>query len=494
MVQGVLGNPKVATDDLREENEALKARVAQLEAELEARPRVERLPMFALLDVMPMLVGAISQDGTCEYVSPAFRPWLVGRRAEITDHPFLPGLIESLREPAGMLIAAALVGQLAQRTVSVRNRDGELRDLQITLAPRKLGDAVNGCIWVAQDLTHLRHADEALRASEQRFRLAADAAGLGVWDRDLSDDFLIFSDQARAIYGFPPDGVVTLDMVRAATHPDDVARTVEVALRHMDPKIRSREPGAYRVIWPDGQQRWVLAHGEAVFEPRDEGEVAVRYIGMLQDITEQTLADQRRQFLLHELNHRVKNTLASVQSIAHLSLRDAQSVAQTRTRLTDRLIALAGAHDLLTREDWRAADVIDIVAAAVSPYETPQAPRFVTDGPSAPLAPKAAVALALALHELGTNAAKYGALSTEAGRIGIAWTIEAGEEPLLTLDWRESGGPPVRPPSRSGFGTRLLTQGLAAEFGGGAKLDYRPDGLTCRITARLTPQTLLELG
>ena len=482
------------SDDLHAENQALRTRVAALEAELETRPRVERMPMFALLDIMPMLVAAVSQDGNCEYLSPAFRPWLTARRAAITGAPFLDGVIASLRPDAEALIGAALGGHLAQRSVSLPDNEGHVRDLQITVAPRRLsGEDVNGCIWVAQDLTQLRLTDEALRASELRFRLAADAAGLGVWDRDLSDNTVVYSDLARTIYGVPADGEVTLGMLRRATHPDDRGRVIETALRHMDPALKSREPCSYRVVWPDGQVRWVLAHGEAVFERRDGAEVAVRYVGMLQDVTEQTLADQRRRFLLHELNHRVKNTLASVQSIAHLSLRGAQSVSQTRERLTDRLMALAGAHDVLTREDWRAADVTDIVAGAVAPYEVPGAPRFTVTGPSAPLAPQAAVALALALHELGTNAAKYGALSAEAGRVEIVWNVTGGGDPVLVLDWRETGGPTVKPPAKAGFGTRLLTQGLATEFGGGAQLHYRPDGLVCRITAPLTTHKVLEL-
>jgi PAS domain S-box-containing protein len=481
-------------DELRAENQALKERIAALESDLEARPRVERSPMYALLDAMPLLVGAVSAEGACEFVSAAFQPWLTGPRAGLVGAPFLDALVPGLRPDAEAMLAEAATGQLVRREVSAINLDGELRDLQVTVVPRRFGAAaLNGYVWVAQDLTQQRMADEALRASELRFRMAADAAGLGVWDRDLSDDSLVFSDLACRIYGLQPGAEVTIDTVREATHPDDRALVIETALRHMDPDLKSREPCTYRVTWPNGEVRWVLAHGEAVFEERGGVEVPIRYVGMLQDITEQTRADQRRRFLLHELNHRVKNTLASVQSIAHLSLRGAQSVESVRARLTDRLIALADAHDILTREDWRAADVTDIVRVAIAPFETPATPRFSVVGAPAALSPKVAVALALALHELATNAVKYGSLSVEAGRVEIAWEVQPGEEPLLVFDWREVGGPPVSPPTRTGFGARLLTQGLAAEFGSAARLHYRPEGLACRITAPLTAPPLLEL-
>ena len=482
-------------DDLRAENQALRDRVVALEAELMARPSLQRSPMLALLDALPVLVGAVSADGTCEFLSAAFRPWLAVRRAETPGAPFLSCLIPSLAVVAAEVLAAAQSGEMARRDVSLPNAQGEVRDLQVNVAPRRFGGVESaGFVWIAQDVTHHRLAGEALRASEQRLRLAAEAAGLGVWDRDLSnDDAMLYSPQARAIYGLPLEGPVTLDMVRAATHPDDLALVLETGRRTMDPAIKQELPCEYRVVWPNGEVRHVLAHGEAIFEMRDGVEVAVRYVGMLQDITDLTLAARRQQFLMHELNHRVKNTLASVQSIARLSLRRGQDVDQARDRLTDRLIALAGAHDILTRENWEAAEVTDIVAAAIAPFEVTGVSRFRLDGPAVRIAPKIAVALALALHELATNAAKYGALSVDSGLVEIGWRVE-GPTPDLVFDWRERGGPTVVEPTRTGFGSRLLTQGLAVEFGGQARLSYEPKGLTCRIVAPLAHRGVLDLG
>ncbi len=215
-------------------------------------------------------------------------------------------------------------------------------------------------------------------------------------------------------------------------------------------------------------------------------------MGTIQDVTAATLATQRQTFLMHELNHRVKNTLASVQSIAHLTLRGGRSPDAAREQLSARLIALAGAHDILTRENWEAANLADIVDAAIAPYDAPSR-RFHIVGPPARIAPKAAVTMALALHELVTNAVKYGALSVDGGSVSIAWRLEGGGE-ILVLDWRERGGPQVVPPTRMGFGARLLQQGLVTEFGGEARLSFEPEGLTCRIEAPLGGHVMLELS
>lgn len=482
------------TEDLRAENTALKAQVAALKADLETRPRVERSPMLALIDAMPVLVGAISQEGTCEYINPAFRPWVLRSRRDITNGPLLPEIIPSLRPLAEELITTALGGQMVQRDVSLPNSSGEMRDLQITVVPRRFeGTESNGCIWVTQDVTHLRLADDALRASERRLRLATEAAGLGVWDWDLTTGVAVFSDRARMICGAPATGDVRFDMLRGQIHPDDYSRAVDMTRRAADPVLKDKSPYEYRILRPEGGYRWVLAQGEAIFETRDGAEVAVRYIGTIQDITERAMASQRQQLLMHELNHRVKNTLASVQSIAHLTLRSDQNPDQARARLTDRLVALADAHDILTRENWEAADLTDIIAAATGPYDAAGASRFRIEGDQVRVAPQTAVALALCLHELATNAAKYGALSGPEGLVEIAWSVE-GDLPRLTLRWRETGGPSVAPPTRTGFGTRLLTRGLSTEFGGDARLVYERSGVVCTIHALLAPQGLLELG
>jgi two-component sensor histidine kinase len=199
------------------------------------------------------------------------------------------------------------------------------------------------------------------------------------------------------------------------------------------------------------------------------------------DITEGRRAEERQRLLVNELNHRVKNTLATVQSLARQTLRDDVTISEARQRLMDRLLALSAAHNVLTRDQWESADLGEIVREAMRPWLDPAAARIETDGDTARVAPNVALALSLALHELATNAQKYGALSAPAGRVELSWSRPPGRGCAL-LVWRESGGPSVRPPSTQGFGSRLL-RSLAPDLGSAAEVEYAPSGLVCRLRA-----------
>lgn len=193
------------------------------------------------------------------------------------------------------------------------------------------------------------------------------------------------------------------------------------------------------------------------------------------DVTDRVFAQEQQKLLIDELNHRVKNTLATVQAIADQTLRTTADPASFRSAFESRLMALSATHDLLTAEGWRSAGLRDVLLGEMRPYGVE---RYSLDGPEVPLAPSQAVALGLLIHELTTNAAKYGALSTAAGRVAVRWTVEGG---VLALTWTETGGPPVSPPTRQGFGSRLIERSLEGALGGKAKLDYRPEGLACSV-------------
>lgn len=220
------------------------------------------------------------------------------------------------------------------------------------------------------------------------------------------------------------------------------------------------------------------SHLQEIAEVRGSLQAAAEILRARDDEARQ--AAERQQLMINELNHRVKNTLVVVQSLARHSLREGgdKGLAQ----FNDRIHALATAHDLLTRRNWEGADLGELLAEALEPYET----QVALDGPSLPLAPNAAVALAMIFHELATNASKYGALSTEAGRVTVDWSLEGRTR--LSVVWRERGGPLVSPPKRSGFGSRLIAASLKGDLAGSAAFDYAPEGLTCTLTILAAPR------
>ena len=218
---------------------------------------------------------------------------------------------------------------------------------------------------------------------------------------------------------------------------------------------------------------------------RARGGEVLGVAAVMRDITARRRAEDYQRLLINELNHRVKNTLAIIQAIAQQSFGGGRASKEAMAAFEGRLMALSAAHDLLTRENWESASMRRIVEDAVAPHDAGSG-RFRTVGPDLRLPPKTAVSLALALHELATNAVKYGALSNEAGHVEIDWrSEERGGSQRLHFRWSEHGGPPVTPPSRRGFGTRLIERSLAAEFEGEVKIDFRIEGIVCTVDAPL---------
>ena len=217
----------------------------------------------------------------------------------------------------------------------------------------------------------------------------------------------------------------------------------------------------------------------------DQGAIVGAVCGAL-DISDRKRQEEHQKLLLNELNHRVKNTLAMVQSLTMQTLRSTANIVEGRDALIARLIALAKAHDVLTRENWEGAGLHDVLDESLAAHLTQaEQRRLWFDGPELKLLPRASLALSMAFHELATNAVKYGALSADEGRVDIAWSIDetVGN---FALDWVESGGPPVRAPQKRGFGSRLIERGLAQDLGGSVRLGFKPNGIVCAIRAPLT--------
>jgi len=230
----------------------------------------------------------------------------------------------------------------------------------------------------------------------------------------------------------------------------------------------------FRVVRPNGEIRWCF--GSAAIT-RDANGKPVRLNGVSVDITERKRAEERQLLLAREVDHRAKNMLAVVVSI--LRLTRAQTTPEFIAAVEGRIQALAATHNLLSASRWEGANLRQIVDEELAPYKTDQEPRATAEGPSALLLPSTAQAVALALHELATNAAKYGALSTAAGRLRLHWWI--GKE-ALELEWTETGGPPTAPPSSHGFGLTIVRSSIESQFRGGVSYDWRPEGLSCRLS------------
>jgi PAS domain S-box-containing protein len=221
-------------------------------------------------------------------------------------------------------------------------------------------------------------------------------------------------------------------------------------------------------------------------EPDPELLLTVRTLGeQVGRVLERKRTEEHQRLLINELNHRVKNTLAIVQSIAAQTLKGEDVGPQTRRALESRLAALAAAHDLLTTENWETASLRQVIVKAGLGCGAGDE-RFEVEGPALRLEPQTAVSVAMAIHELCTNAVKYGALSTDGGTVSVRWRVDGAEgDRRLILVWRESGGPPVVAPSRRGFGTRLIERGLASDLGGTAKIAFVPEGVVCTVEAPL---------
>jgi len=362
-------------------------------------------------------------------------------------------------------------------TVTFENRierpGAQPRDMFVTVVPDRDPDGmVQGCYSLAVDITERKRTETALRESETRLRVVVDATGLGLWEYDIGTGALSWSDRLKALYGLAPHDEVDFDRFVALLHPDDRALVLSGFEAALDPRSGGRFGFEHRVCAADGAVRWLQAAGQVVFA--SDG-APLRAVGSTREVTERRHAQERQRLLMAELDHRVKNVLATVQSIALRTLGPGPS----GEALMGRIAALAQAHAILSAEEWRGAELTGLLEAVLSAHST--APGRVTlEGPKVVLPPKLAQSVALALHELVTNAAKYGALSTGAGRISARWERLDGPGRLRLL-WRESGGPPVSPPGRRGFGSTLIERSLAYEFEARVDVQYRPDGVVCEI-------------
>jgi PAS domain S-box-containing protein len=327
-------------------------------------------------------------------------------------------------------------------------------------------------------------AVESFRKDLGPFVVAAETTRMPMLFTDAAkpDNPIIFAnDSLLALTGYDREEVLGKDFNFLMASGSDVE-----ALTRAKAEFEGSSNGAEVFCrGKDGSEFWAALFVSPV---RDEGGDIVQYFASLIDLTKLKEEEARSRMLIDELNHRVKNTLSTVQSIVWQTLRTTTDPKQIRQSIESRLSALSRSHDLLTREKWESAGLLDIAHDALEPFAGAggRADRIVITGENIRFPPKAALALGIAFNELATNAVKYGALSNAVGSIQISWTAEttpAGKRILLS--WSERGGPPVPPPAHKGFGSRVLERGLAHELGGAVQLDYQPNGLICTMAIPL---------
>jgi PAS domain S-box-containing protein len=321
---------------------------------------------------------------------------------------------------------------------------------------------------VAERTAELEASNARLRDSERRRSLALAAGQMGSWDWDVVDGTCQWDSGQYRIFGVEPGDIeMTLEGVRPLIHPDDLDRILKIIRKGAaDGNTFQTE---VRILRPDGQTRWCIC--AAAMTSDDIGRIT-RVNGVTIDITELKEAEARRMLLVREVDHRARNALAIVQSIVRLT--KASTTKEYMSLVEGRINALSSAHALLSESRWEGADLHRLVDEEVAPYRNGGTERIHIAGSPVFLKPETAQIIAMVLHELATNAAKYGALSQAPGQVSLRWKWNRGQ---LDMVWEESGGPPVRPPTIQGYGTKVISASVMRQLGGTATFDWQPDGL-----------------
>ena len=321
---------------------------------------------------------------------------------------------------------------------------------------------------VVERTTELEASNMQLKQAEQGRSLALAAGQMGSWDWDLISQHWRWDQGQHRIFGVDPqDFQINIESIRALIHPDDWFPLVEIA-RGMSQGARTQQT-EFRVVRPNGEIRCCIGTAAASL---DEAGRVVRINGVTIDITDRKEADERQVLLAREVDHRARNALAVIQSIIRLTR--AKSVEEYVQALEGRIKALARAHTLLSDSRWRGADLATLVGEELAPYRASDKIQY--NGPDISLQPATAQGLALALHELATNAAKHGALSSPAGKVSLEWALDSD---ALILRWSEEGGPRIFEPSSRSFGLKVIVASIEQQLGGKAAFDWNPEGLRC---------------
>jgi two-component system CheB/CheR fusion protein len=343
---------------------------------------------------------------------------------------------------------------------------------------RTVEDRIEGVVITFVDITARLGAEKQLRESEQRYHMLFDSIDQGFCLVDM-----VFDEQSRPVdYRF-------IDVNAAFERQTGLRDVIGKTMRSL---VSTHEQSWFEVygrVAKTGRAERFESRAEALGRDYEVFAFPVqqepnRVALLFNDVSKRKEQERHLRLMVAELDHRVKNTLAIVQAIAQQTFKHEDIDHARRKAFEGRLAALAAAHNILTLTHWEKAALHDVVRGAISGCG-PREERFIAEGPAVSLHASQAVPIAMALHELCTNAVKYGSLSTDKGKVLLQWTVVKDGEPRLRIQWKEIGGPPVNAPNHRGFGSMMVEQALAYEFGGTASIDFQRDGVLCVIEGPL---------
>ena len=445
---------------------------------------------FAVLaESLPQLVWSSRSDGSVDYVNRRWREFtglsgeqFLGNGWEVAIHP---DDLPQVREHWHRSIST---GQAYEWEYRVRTAAGDYEWFLSRAIPiQDLTGKITRWFGTSTNINAQKTAEEAVRMLESQYRLALEAADLGIWQIDLEKRLITWDEGSCALYHLPHNGLysLTLEEAWAMIHPDDVEEVKGRIAAAAAPESDGKYDSQYRAILPDGRLRWFRSHGQALYTNEGSSYRAISLYGVVSDITERHALEEGQKLLTRELNHRVKNLFAIANGMVSMTARTAKDTKDMANALRGRLSALSRAHELVqpasASEMGEGPDVefARLIEAVLEPYRQAGQNKIAIEGPSVLVGSNTTTSLALVLHELATNAAKYGCLSCAEGELVIRWAVQDENVDLL---WTESGGPSIEsPPTFEGFGTQLSQRSIAGQLGGALEREWRTEGLRVRM-------------
>lgn len=475
--QGQMVNTRCFTTDVTELHDSEDAR-------LDSERR-----LAATYEAATIGIAETDEQGTLLRVNDALCKMLGRPRAQLLGTTFLEYTHAEHRAEDAARYARQVRGELENYAIRKRatRPDGTVLYLDVySSSVRDASGRFQYGVRVLQDVTEAKRLEDQIRESERHMRNLLEALPIAVYTTDRAGRITFYNKAAVELSGRTPapgdEWCVTWRLYTPDGAPLPHAECpMAIALKE-NRAVRGAEAVAER---PDGTRIPFIPYPTPLYDAQGN---LIGAINMLLDISDRKQAESRQKILIDELNHRVKNTLATVQSLAAQTARHAESLPDFVGKFQNRLLAVARAHDLLTKRHWEAASLASLAHEVLAPMASSAQDRMSMAGPAIDLTPRAALSLTMALSELATNAAKYGALSSEHGRLSVVWQLREDSEGVrtLTIEWLEQDGPPVKPPTRRGFGGRLMERCIEGDLGGVFDLSYEPKGVRCLMVVPLS--------